>query len=127
MIFYLTAKCLSIIFKQSMKRDIDDADREGWEYGDDWKQGYPDEPVSEDDVQYVEILRGDVGSAYDDSTMLDLVSYLGSRGVRATYDSFSLGMEFGAGAMKAYVLKVESGKVEEAREYLREKFNAQGS
>jgi hypothetical protein len=51
--------------------------------------------------------------------MLDLIGYLGSRGVRATFDSFALGME--PAAIKSYVLKVEAGKENEAREYLREK------
>jgi len=102
-----------------MKRDNEDADEAGWEYGDVWKQGSPDE-LSADPVQYVEILRRDMGAAYDDSSMLDLVSYLGSRGIRATYDSVSIGLEFAA--MKTYVLKVEAGKEDEAREYLQEKF-----
>ena len=96
-----------------------------WEYGDIWKQGSPDEPVPEDDVRYVEILRGDTGRAYDDSYMMDLVGYLGSRGIRATYSSFSLGME--PAAIMTYVLKVEAGKLDEAREYLNEKFKVQGS
>ncbi len=26
-----------------------------------WKQGSPDQPIDGDDVQYVEILRGDTG------------------------------------------------------------------
>ena len=104
-----------------MKRDNEDADEAGWEYGDVWKQGTPDVP-DEDDVQYVEILRGDMGAAYDDSTMLDLVVYLGSRGVRATYDSVTLGSEFGAGAMTTYVLKVEAGCEDKAKGYLQEKF-----
>lgn len=97
------------------------SDDEGWEYGDVWMQGSPDAAGSEDDVEYVEILRGDLGTGYDDSYLLDLVSYLGSRGIRATYDSYSIGLEFGVGAMKTYVLKVESGKEQEAREFLREK------
>jgi hypothetical protein len=97
------------------------SDNDGWEYGDVWKQGSPDAADSEDDVEYVEILRGDLGMGYDDSYLLDLVSYLGSRGIRATYDSYSIGLEFGVGAMKTYVLKVESGKEQEAGEFLREK------
>ena len=96
-------------------------DDEGWEYGDVWRQGSPDAAGSEEDVEYVEILRGDLGTGYDDSYLLDLVSYLGSRGIRATYDSYSIGLEFGVGAMKTYVLKVESGKELEARGFLREK------
>ncbi len=104
-----------------MEHKDTDQDEEGWKYGEDWKQGSPDDAAADDDVQYVEVLRGDLGSAYDDSFMLDLVSYLGSRGVRATYDAFSIGMEFGVGAAKTYVLKVELGKEDEARAYLREK------
>jgi hypothetical protein len=103
-----------------MKRDNENTDEEDWEYGDIWKQGSPDEPVSEDDVEYVEVLRGDTGSGYDDSVMMDLVAYLGAKGIRATFDSFSLGME--PAAIKTYVLKVEAGKEEASREYLREKF-----
>ena len=105
-----------------MKRDSDDKDSEGWdwEYGDVWKEGSPDEPAEGDEVAYVEVLRGDTGRGYDDSTMMDLVSYLGSRGIRATYDSFSLGLE--PAAIKTYVLKVEAGREEEALGYLREKF-----
>lgn len=97
------------------------SDDEGWEYGDVWKQGSPDTADPDDDVEYVEILRGDLGTGYDDSYLLDLVSYLGSRGIRATYDSYSIGLEFGVGAMKTYVLKVESGKEQEAKGFLREK------
>jgi hypothetical protein len=52
--------------------------------------------------------------------MLELVTYLGSYGIRATYDSFSLGVE--GGAIKTYVLKAESGKESEAMQLLDEKF-----
>jgi hypothetical protein len=97
-------------------------EEEGWEYGDVWKQGSPDEPVSEEGVSYVDVLRGDTGTGYDDSSMMDLVSYLGSRGIRATFDSFSLGLE--PAAIKTYVLKVEAGKEEEALRYLKEKGSA---
>ena len=103
-----------------MKRENDNTDDEGWEYGDIWKQGTPDETASGNDVEFVEILRVDTGKGYDDSTMLDLVSYLGSRGVRATYDSFSLGLE--PAAIKTYVLKVEAGQEDEALRLLNEKF-----
>jgi hypothetical protein len=102
-----------------MKHDNGNTDEEGWEYGDVWKQGSPDEPASAEDIEYVEVLRGDTGRGYDDSYMIDLVGYLGSKGIRATYDSFSLGAE--VGAMKTYVLMVESGKEEEALAYLKEK------
>ena len=106
-----------------MKRNNENANEEGWEYGDVWKQGSPDEPASAEDIEYVEVLRGDTGSGYDDSLMLNLVAYLGSRGIRATYDSFSLGME--PVAIKTYVLKVEAGQEEEAKGQLKEKFKEQ--
>lgn len=105
-----------------MKRDNDDKDDEaGWEYGDVWKQGSPEAPPASNDIEYVEVLRGDTGRGFDDSVMLDLVAYLGSRGIRATFDSFSLGLE--PAAIKTYVLKVESGREDEAIAYLKEKFN----
>jgi hypothetical protein len=105
-----------------MKRKNSNTDEDEWEYGDVWKDGSPDVPTRDDSVQYVEILRGDTGSGYDDSLMIDLVSYLGSWGIRATYDSFSLGME--PAAIKNYVLKVEAGKEEEAKGRLTEKFRS---
>ncbi len=108
-----------------MMRDRNDTDDEGWEYGDVWKQGSPDEKTQEEDIEYVEILRGDTGTGYDDSYLIDLVGYLGSRGIRATYESFSLASE--VGAMKTYVLKVEAGKEEEAMVQLREKFKDRGA
>ena len=102
-----------------MTRERDDSDDEGWEYGDVWKQGSPDEKSPDEKIDYVEILRADTGRGYDDSVMVDLVGYLGSRGIRATYDSCSLGDE--VGAMKTYVLMVEKGKEDEALAYLKEK------
>ena len=102
-----------------MTRGRSDPDDEGWEYGDVWKQGSPDETQPEERVEYVEIFRADTGQGYDDSLMIDLVGYLGSRGIRATYDSFSLGAE--VGALKTYVLMVEAGKETEALAYLKEK------
>ncbi len=102
-----------------MARERDDSDEEGWEFGDVWKKGSPDEKTPEESVDYVEILRADTGRGYDDSYMIELVGYLGSRGIRATYDSFSLGAE--VGAMKTYVLMVEAGKEAEAVACLREK------
>jgi len=96
-------------------RDTD----EGWEYGDVWKQGLEEEDSGAADVSYVEILRGDTGRGFDDSIMVELVGYLGSHGIRATFDSFSVAMELTA--MKTYVLKVEMGKEEEAMMYLEEK------
>ncbi len=106
-----------------MKNEQDDAD-EGWKFGDVWKEGSPEEQRAPAEDEFVEILRTDTGKGYDDSTMLDLVSYLGSRGVRATYDSFSLGLE--PAAIKTYVLKVELAKAAEAVEYIREKLGEEG-
>ncbi len=92
---------------------------EGWEYGDVWKQGLEEEEPDDADISYVEILRGDTGMGFNDSIMVELVGYLGSRGIRATFDSFSVALELGA--MKTYVLKVEMGREEEAGMYLEEK------
>ncbi len=103
-----------------MKRDDKKNGEDGWEYGDIWKEGTPDDQ-SRQDIEYVEVLRGDTGRGFDDSVMVDLVAYLGSRGIRATFDSFSLGLE--PAAMKTYVLKVESGREDEAIGYLKEKFD----
>jgi hypothetical protein len=97
----------------------EDPDSEEWEYGDVWKQGSPDEPASENGCEYVELLRGDADMEYNDTTMLDFILYLGSKGIRAKYDSYPLRL--------LYVLNVEAGKVDEAREYLKEKFNVQNS
>jgi hypothetical protein len=107
-----------------VKSDQDDTNENGWAFGDVWKEGSPDEQEGGAEDEFVEILRTDTGKGYDDSTMLDLVSYLGSRGVRATYDSFSMGLE--PAAIKTYVLKVEVGKAEEALKYLREKLGEDG-
>lgn len=113
---YLSINIHAIV---SMKQRDENSNEEEWEYGDVWKQGSPEGAVP-DDVDYVELFRADTGMGYDDTSMLDMVGYLGSRGIRATFDSFSLGLE--PAAIKTYVLKVEVGKVEEAREYLEEKF-----
>lgn len=93
----------------------------GWEYGDAWREGSPDDAAAAEAGEYVEVLRGDTGRGFDDSLMLDMVGFLGSRGIRATYDSFSLGLE--PAAIKTYVLKVEEGKEREALDLLRERFS----
>lgn len=98
-----------------------DPEEKDWEYGDAWKRGAPEEAGPAEDVQYVEILRGDIGRGFDDTFMLDLISYLGASGIRATYDSIAIGLEMGIGATKTYVLKVEVGREEEARKLLEEK------
>lgn len=92
---------------------------EDWEFGDAWKEGSPDDSSSGENIRYVDILRGDTGRGFDDSLMLDLVGYLGSFGIRATYESFSLGME--PAAIKTYVLMVEEGKEKEAIKLLEQK------
>ena len=99
-------------------REQNDAD-EGWAYGDVWKEGSPDDGRGAEGTAFVEVLRGDSGRGFDDTLMLDLIGFLGSRGVRATYDSFSLGLE--PAAIKTYVLKVESGREAEAMDLLRER------
>ena len=96
-----------------------DKEDEGWDYGEVWKEGSPDDTGGVADVLFIEIFRGDTGRGFDDTLMLDLVGYLGSQGIRATYDSFSLGME--PAAIKTYVLKVEEGKEEAALRLLKEK------
>jgi len=114
---------LNILLSMSTKPDNEPGDDAGWEYGDVWKQGSPDQPTNRDDIEYVEILRTDVGAGYDDSYLLELVTYLGSYGIEATYDSFSLGVE--GSAIKTYALKAESGKEDEAVRLINEKFKAQ--
>lgn len=106
-----------------MKHDHDADDAE-WEFGDAWKQGSPDDRTPEEDIPYVEILRGDTGTGYDDSTMIELIGYLSSQGIRATYDAVPLAAEFG-GAIKTYVLKVEAEKADEAIRLLNQKFEAE--
>jgi hypothetical protein len=95
----------------------DNDPEEGWEYGDIWKDGSPDDAAGDEDIPLVEVLRGDSGKGFDDTLMLDLVGYLGSQGIRATYDSFSLGLE--PAAIKTYVLKVEAGREAEALDLLK--------
>jgi len=111
---------LYIVFIAPLKKEREDFEKrdEDWGYGDDWKKGSPDTPTAEDTIEYVTILRGDTGSGYDDTLMIDLIGYLGTRGIRAAYDSFSIGLE--PAAIKTYVLKVEAGKEDEARGYLKE-------
>lgn len=92
-----------------------DAPDEDWEYGDEWKQGSPDQSVSDDAREYVEVLRGDTGMGYSDTTLLEYVLFLGERGIEATFDSYPLEQ------IKIYVLRVEAGRVEEAQRLLNEK------
>ncbi len=115
--FYLTG-CRHFFYIDFVSDRERNNDEEGWEYGDVWKGGSPDD-TGDEDIRYVEVLRGDTGRGFDDSFLLDLVSFLGSRGILATYDAFSLGLE--PAAIKTYVLKVEEGREEEARALLEEK------
>jgi hypothetical protein len=100
-------------------------DEEGWAYGEVWREGSPDDAADDSDVRYVEVLRGDTGRGFDDSLMLDLVGFLGSRGIRATYDSFTAGME--PAAIKTYVLKVEAGSEAEAMDALADRERNNGA
>lgn len=97
-----------------VEREKKDDDKD-WEYGDAWKTGSPDDPVPEDTVEYVEVLRGDTGKGLSDTTMLEYVLYLGERGIAATFDAYPLEQ------IKTYVLKVEAGKEDEAIRYLAER------
>jgi hypothetical protein len=94
------------------KQDNDDED---WEYGEVWKEGSPDGPVPEDAREYVEVLRGDTGMGYTDTTLLEYVLFLGEHGIEATFDSYPLEQ------IKIYVLRVEAGREEDARRLLNEK------
>ena len=118
LIAFLILSSISRTPKASKSR-FEEIEKERWKYGDVWRQGSPDDIVFKDETSYVEILRGDMGKGYDDSYMIDLVVYLGSKGIHATYDSFSLGIE--GAAIKTYVLKVERGEEDEARRHLKEK------
>jgi len=97
----------------------DDND-EGWKYGDVWGQAAPDEPESDDATEYVEVLRGDTGMGYSDTTMMEYILYLGAAGIQATFDAYPLR------EIKIYVLKVEAGREEDAMSLLREKMKNQG-
>jgi len=103
-----------------MKRSNDQEDDEGWEYGDVWDHQAADEPVLAEAVDYVEVLRGDTGMGYSDTTMMEYILYLGAAGIRATFDAYPLR------EIKIYVLGVEAGKEEEAMALLRDKVKNQG-
>jgi hypothetical protein len=94
------------------KQDRDDED---WEFGDEWKKGSPDDLLAEDTADYVEVLRGDTGMGYSDTTMLEFVLFLGEHGIKATFDSYPLEQ------IKIYVLRVEAGRDAEALALLRKK------
>ncbi|OGW40381.1 MAG: hypothetical protein A2X58_04550 [Nitrospirae bacterium GWC2_56_14] len=103
-----------------MKRNDDNKDGEGWDYGDAWDQKAADEPGPGDAVDYVEVLRGDTGMGYSDTTMIEYILYLGAAGIQATFDAYPLR------EIKIYVLKVEAGREEEAISLLKEKLKNQG-
>jgi hypothetical protein len=88
---------------------------EDWEYGEVWKDGSPDDPVAADAGEYVEVLRGDTGMGYNDTTMLEYVLFLGEHVIKATFDSYPLEQ------IKIYVLRVEAGREVEAFALLRKK------
>lgn len=103
--------------RPASRKKQEELDNEGWEYGDVWQQGSPDEPVAEDDTEYISILRGETGRGFSDTTMQEFIFYLGSKGIRAKYDSHPLEQ------VQVYVLKVEAGKAQEAQDLLNEKFS----
>ena len=121
-IFYLTLTVLSITIQvlTPMKRNDDNNDEEGWAYGDVWDQGSPEDREPDEDVEYVEVLRGDTGKGYSDTTMMEYILYLGAAGIHATFDAYPLR------EIKIYVLKVEAGREVEAMSLLREKMKNQG-
>jgi hypothetical protein len=100
---------------QEVSESRKDKEDEGWEYGDVWKDGSPDDPVAGDAGEYVEVLRGDTGMGYNDTTMLEFVLFLGEYGIKATFDSYPLEQ------IKIYVLRVEAGREAEAIALLRKK------
>lgn len=125
LILLFIAVALVILFsrfsevKPPQRRSGPGAADEGWEYGDVWKEGSPDLAVDEDGVTYVEVLRTDTGHGFDDAAMMDMVGHLSLQGIKATYDSFSVGLE--GAAIKTYSLKVEAGREAEALEHLKGK------
>jgi len=96
---------------------IDRHDSDDWKYGDIWKQDSLDDSGTDQNQKFVPILRGETGWGYDDTLMNDFVLYLGSKGIRASYDSYPLDQ------VNVYVLKVEVGKEKEARKILKDKFS----
>ena len=100
---------------QDMTEGKKDKEEVDWEYGEIWKDGSPDDPVAADAGEYVEILRGDTGMGYNDTTMLEYVLFLGEHGIKATFDSYPLEQ------IKIYVLRLEAGRVAEALALLRKK------
>ena len=98
-----------------MKQNDEHNDDEGWDYGDAWDRKATDEPGSGDAIDYIEVLRGDTGMGYSDTTMIEYILYLGAAGIQATFDAYPLR------EIKIYVLKVEAGREEEAISLLRDK------
>ena len=70
--------------------------------------------------EFVEIFRCDMGQGYTDSDLLDMIGFLGSRGIPATYDAAYAGAELVT--IKTYALKVRAEYADEARGVLREWF-----
>ena len=68
--------------------------------------------------RFVEIFRCDMGQGYTDSDLLDMIGFLGSRGIHATYDvAYAAAEVF---TIKTYSLKVLPEEVEEAKDALRQ-------
>jgi hypothetical protein len=100
---------------QDVSENRKDKEDEDWGYGEVWKDGSPDDPVAADASEYVEVLRGDTGMGYNDTTMLEYVLFLGEHGIKATFDSYPLEQ------IKIYVLRVEAGREADAFALLRKK------
>jgi hypothetical protein len=100
---------------QDVSENRKDEEDEDWKYGEVWKDGSPDDPIAADAGEYVEVLRGDTGMGYSDTTMLEYVLFLGEHGIGATFDSYPLEQ------IKIYVLRVEAGREAEALALLRKK------
>ncbi len=116
----LAALSITIHLTKPMKRNDGNNNDDGWAYGDIWDQGQTDGPEADDAIDYVEVLRGDTGMGYSDTTMMEYIVYLGAAGIQATFDAYPLR------EIKIYVLKVEAGREEEARNLLREKTRNEG-
>jgi len=68
-------------------------------------------------VDWVIVLVVSQGQGFTDSKMIELISYLGSQGLPATYNTTSVGVE--AGAMNTFSVKVARDDVAKSEELIR--------
>jgi len=115
--FMLAVLLLNHRAQHTFSPKTDELDSDDWKYGDVWKQDFSDESDLEENVKFVPILRGETGRGYNDTLLNDFILYLGSKGIRASYDSYPLEQ------INIYVLKVEIGKENEAITFLKRKFS----